>query len=96
MLGAVQDRAPQAGVVLLTERRQDHGFGKLWADEPLAFQRRPNRRVPQPRRITGRDHRLAKMEMVAMWVGQLSDRNPARFIVASRLARQARQLLQER
>ena len=69
MLGAVQDRVAQPGIVLLAEGRQDYRLGKLWADEALAFQRGPNGSVPEARRIACRDHCLPEVEMVAMRIG---------------------------
>src|SRR2546425_517872 len=70
VLGAMEHRIAQPGVVLLAERSQDHRLGQLRANEALAFERRPDRRVAQSGRVARGDDRLAEMEMIAMRVGQ--------------------------
>jgi len=95
MLGAMQDRIPHPSVVFLAERGQDHRLGQLWADQPLTFERGPDRWVAQPRRIARRDDGLAEVEMVAMRVGELCDRKPPRLILGGRLTGDAPQLLQQ-
>src|SRR3981081_4923921 len=91
MPGALQDYVAQPGFVFLTERRQDHGLGQLRANEALAFERRPDRRAAQAGRIARRDDRLAEMEMIAMRIGQLGDREPAGVLLGGGVAGQARQ-----
>src|SRR5580704_827690 len=63
--GAMEHRVAQPGVVLLAGRRQDHRLGQFRANEALAFERGPDRRVAQPGRVACGDDRLAEMEMIA-------------------------------
>src|SRR5260370_25895750 len=61
VLGAMEDRIAQPGVVLLAGRRQDHRLRQLRANEPLAFDRGPNRRLAQAGPVARRDGRLHRM-----------------------------------
>src|SRR5207247_2484997 len=88
--GAMQDRIAQPGVVLLAGRGQDYRFGQLRANETLAFERGPDRRVAQAGRVARGDDCLAKMEMIAMRVGQFGDRDPAGLVLRCRLAGELR------
>src|SRR5437660_745047 len=66
VLAAMQHRVAQAGVVLLAGPGQDHRFRQLRANEALAFERRPDRRVAQAGRVARGDNRFAEMEVIAM------------------------------
>ena len=91
----MQDPLAQPGLVLLAERGQDDRLGKLRNDEPLAFERGPHRRIVEAGRVACGDYRLAQMEMVAVGVGQLGDREATSRIPCGRLPGDARQLLQQ-
>src|SRR5712691_12610357 len=45
--GAMEDRVAHSGVVFLAERGQDHRLGELGANEALALEHGPHRRVAQ-------------------------------------------------
>jgi hypothetical protein len=93
--GAMQDLVAQPGVVSLAERGQDHRLGELGADEALALEHGPHRRVAQAGRVARGNHRLAEMKMIAVRIGQFGDREPARLVLRGRFPGESAQLLQQ-
>src|SRR5215467_4690871 len=90
----VQDRLAQSGFVVEAQRRHHRAVGIKRTDQPLAFQRRPDRRITQPTRIACSDYRAAEMKMIAVRFRR-PDQNSARLVTRQRILAKARELLQK-
>src|SRR6266850_1210994 len=84
----MQDGVAQAGVVADPERGQ-HGAIRKRAYQPLAFERRPYRRIAQPGGITRGDQGIAEVKMVAMWIGEAGDDGALGLLAGPRIVGKA-------
>src|SRR5437762_13432065 len=66
----VEDRLPQPGLVVETERGHDRPMRVHRADQSLSLERHPDRRIAQPARVAGCDDGIAEMEMIAVRIGR--------------------------
>jgi len=75
MSAAVQDFIGQSGIVDLTGRRQRDTMRPLRPDHTLTAKRVPHRFIFQACRVAAGDRGIAQMEMIAMGVWKLRDRD---------------------
>src|ERR1700730_14317991 len=90
----MQYGAAQAGVVADPERGQ-HGAIRKRAYQPLAFERRPYRRIAQPAGIARSDQGIAEVNMVAMLMGAAGADGAVWLLAGPRIVGKARKLLQQ-
>src|SRR5689334_24642683 len=66
----VQDRLPQPGLVVETERRHHRPLRVHRVDQSLSLQRYPDRRIAQSAGVAGGDDGIAEVEMIAVRIGR--------------------------
>ena len=94
MLGIVQHRLAQPGVIAEAQRRHDRDRWRR-PEQAFALERRPYRRVTQTGCVPRGYNCLADVEVIAVWIGQAGQNDAARIFTRSRLVGQPRQLLKQ-
>jgi hypothetical protein len=94
MAALVQDPVTQSRIVTETDRRQDSAIRVQRADQPLALQSDPHRRIAEPAGVARSDNGVSEVEMVAVRIGRAND-NTTGLLARTRIFTKPRELLQQ-
>ena len=94
MIGVMQDRLAEAGVVILAGAGQQRRIREMRLDQAFALERGPGGLIEQARRIARRHDGVAEMKMIAMRRRHVRDEHALALLF--RVVGQTRKRLQER